>query len=133
MVHTMSLIHDDLPCMDDDDLRRGCPTNHVAFGVSTVLGLPSGSPFVALSLSHSRTEVEERHKTLKFFRPAHERRHGRTNALIFSLLRWLGHIHGGTHAHTQYYPGDLSCRPGTHHGRDGDYISGSLSTLQHSA
>jgi geranylgeranyl diphosphate synthase type II len=33
MVHTMSLIHDDLPCMDDDDLRRGCPTNHVAFQV----------------------------------------------------------------------------------------------------
>lgn len=28
MIHTMSLIHDDLPCMDDDDLRRGKPTNH---------------------------------------------------------------------------------------------------------
>ena len=28
MVHTYSLIHDDLPCMDDDDLRRGKPTNH---------------------------------------------------------------------------------------------------------
>lgn len=28
MVHTMSLIHDDLPCMDNDDLRRGQPTNH---------------------------------------------------------------------------------------------------------
>lgn len=28
MVHTMSLIHDDLPCMDNDDLRRGKPTNH---------------------------------------------------------------------------------------------------------
>lgn len=28
MVHTMSLIHDDLPCMDDDDFRRGKPTNH---------------------------------------------------------------------------------------------------------
>ncbi len=32
MVHTYSLIHDDLPCMDDDDLRRGKPTNHVVFG-----------------------------------------------------------------------------------------------------
>lgn len=29
MIHTMSLIHDDLPAMDDDDLRRGKPTNHV--------------------------------------------------------------------------------------------------------
>src|SRR3954469_17406872 len=30
-VHTYSLIHDDLPCMDDDDLRRGRPTAHKAF------------------------------------------------------------------------------------------------------
>jgi len=30
MIHTMSLIHDDLPSMDDDDLRRGKPTNHVS-------------------------------------------------------------------------------------------------------
>lgn len=32
MVHTYSLIHDDLPAMDDDDLRRGMPTNHKKFG-----------------------------------------------------------------------------------------------------
>ncbi|MBI5266429.1 MAG: polyprenyl synthetase family protein [candidate division Zixibacteria bacterium] len=32
MVHTYSLIHDDLPCMDDDDLRRGLPTVHKKFG-----------------------------------------------------------------------------------------------------
>ena len=31
-IHTYSLIHDDLPAMDDDDLRRGLPTNHVRFG-----------------------------------------------------------------------------------------------------
>lgn len=31
-IHTYSLIHDDLPCMDDDDLRRGLPTNHKVFG-----------------------------------------------------------------------------------------------------
>lgn len=35
MLHTYSLIHDDLPCMDDDDLRRGKPTNHVVFGECT--------------------------------------------------------------------------------------------------
>ncbi|CAM6094293.1 unnamed protein product [Calypogeia fissa] len=32
MIHTMSLIHDDLPCMDNDDLRRGVPTCHKKFG-----------------------------------------------------------------------------------------------------
>ena len=32
MIHTYSLIHDDLPCMDDDSLRRGKPTNHVVYG-----------------------------------------------------------------------------------------------------
>jgi geranylgeranyl pyrophosphate synthase len=34
-VHTYSLVHDDLPCMDDDDLRRGRPTTHRAFDVAT--------------------------------------------------------------------------------------------------
>jgi len=32
LIHTYSLIHDDLPCMDDDDLRRGKPTSHKVFG-----------------------------------------------------------------------------------------------------
>lgn len=32
MLHCYSLIHDDLPCMDDDDLRRGKPTNHKVYG-----------------------------------------------------------------------------------------------------
>ena len=36
-VHTYSLIHDDLPCMDDDDLRRGRPTLHREFGEATAL------------------------------------------------------------------------------------------------
>ncbi len=35
MIHTYSLIHDDLPCMDNDDLRRGKPTNHKVFGEAT--------------------------------------------------------------------------------------------------
>lgn len=37
MVHTYSLIHDDLPCMDDDDMRRGKPSCHVKFGESYAL------------------------------------------------------------------------------------------------
>ena len=32
MIHTYSLIHDDLPCMDNDDMRRGKPSSHKAFG-----------------------------------------------------------------------------------------------------
>ncbi len=37
MIHTYSLIHDDLPVMDDDDLRRGKPTNHKVFGEAIAL------------------------------------------------------------------------------------------------
>lgn len=37
MIHTYSLIHDDLPCMDDDDLRRGKPTNHRVYGEATAV------------------------------------------------------------------------------------------------
>jgi len=37
MIHTFSLIHDDLPAMDDDDLRRGKPTNHKVFGDATAI------------------------------------------------------------------------------------------------
>ena len=32
MIHTYSLIHDDLPCMDNDSMRRGRPTNHKVYG-----------------------------------------------------------------------------------------------------
>ena len=42
MVHTYSLIHDDLPCMDNDDLRRGKPTNHKVYGET--LAVLAGSP-----------------------------------------------------------------------------------------
>ena len=40
MIHTYSLIHDDLPCMDDDDMRRGKPTSHKVYGeaVATLAG-----------------------------------------------------------------------------------------------
>lgn len=37
MIHTYSLIHDDLPCMDNDDVRRGKPSCHIAFGEDTAL------------------------------------------------------------------------------------------------
>ena len=37
MIHTYSLIHDDLPALDNDDLRRGVPTCHVVFGEATAI------------------------------------------------------------------------------------------------
>ncbi len=37
MIHTYSLIHDDLPCMDDDDMRRGQPSCHIKFGEANAL------------------------------------------------------------------------------------------------
>ncbi len=36
-IHAYSLIHDDLPCMDDDDIRRGKPSTHIKFGESTAV------------------------------------------------------------------------------------------------
>ncbi len=47
MVHTYSLIHDDLPCMDNDDLRRGQPTNHKVFGED--IALLAGDSFLTLA------------------------------------------------------------------------------------
>ncbi len=41
-VHTYSLVHDDLPCMDDDDLRRGKPTTHKVFGEATAVLVGAG-------------------------------------------------------------------------------------------
>jgi farnesyl diphosphate synthase/geranylgeranyl diphosphate synthase type II len=42
MIHTYSLVHDDLPCMDDDDLRRGRPTVHRAFDQATAVLVGDG-------------------------------------------------------------------------------------------
>ncbi|KAM7267927.1 hypothetical protein ACFE04_010093 [Oxalis oulophora] len=50
MIHTTSLIQDDLPCMDDDDLRRGKPTNHKVFGEAT--SLLASDALIALAFEH---------------------------------------------------------------------------------
>ncbi|ERN15050.1 hypothetical protein AMTRI_Chr12g235030 [Amborella trichopoda] len=50
MVHTMSLIHDDLPCMDNDDLRRGRPTNHKVFGEG--MAVLAGDALLSLAFEH---------------------------------------------------------------------------------
>ncbi|MCO5578948.1 hypothetical protein L7F22_032799 [Adiantum nelumboides] len=50
MIHTMSLIHDDLPCMDNDDLRRGRPTNHKEFGED--VAVLAGDALLSLAFEH---------------------------------------------------------------------------------
>ena len=45
MIHTYSLIHDDLPCMDNDDMRRGRPSNHMVFGESGAMLAGDGLVF----------------------------------------------------------------------------------------
>ena len=58
VVHAYSLIHDDLPCMDDDDIRRGRPTAHRAFGVrtATVAGVAM-VPVAAMSAYRASREL----------------------------------------------------------------------------
>ena len=56
MIHTHSLIHDDLPAMDDDDLRRGKPTAHVAFGEQ--LALLAGDALLAEAIALVLREQE---------------------------------------------------------------------------
>lgn len=50
MIHTFSLIHDDLPCMDNDDLRRGKPTNHKVYGEAIALLAGDGLAVDAFTL-----------------------------------------------------------------------------------
>jgi geranylgeranyl diphosphate synthase, type II len=58
MIHTYSLIHDDLPAMDDDELRRGKPTCHVAFGEDVAILAGDGlfAEALCIALSEQRGE-----------------------------------------------------------------------------
>jgi geranylgeranyl diphosphate synthase type II len=58
MIHTYSLIHDDLPAMDDDELRRGKPTCHVAFGEDVAILAGDGLFAEALRLALEEQEGE---------------------------------------------------------------------------
>ena len=62
LVHTYSLIHDDLPCMDDDDLRRGKPTNHKVFGetMAVLAGDALQAAAYQLILSNEAVPAERR-------------------------------------------------------------------------
>ncbi len=58
MIHTYSLIHDDLPCMDNDDLRRGKPTNHKVYGEATALLAGNGLLTLAFETALSAKAIE---------------------------------------------------------------------------
>jgi geranylgeranyl diphosphate synthase type II len=60
MIHTYSLIHDDLPAMDDDELRRGRPTCHVAFGEDVAILAGDGLFAEALRLALSEQRGDPR-------------------------------------------------------------------------
>lgn len=62
IIHAYSLVHDDLPCMDDDDMRRGRLATHKAFGVATAAASGAAMICVAASVSHKsalRLELPE--------------------------------------------------------------------------
>ena len=71
MVHTFSLIHDDLPAIDNDDLRRGKPTNHKVFGESTAIlagdGLLDYAYKVIASDLQNLDNIENKVKAFKIF------------------------------------------------------------------
>jgi geranylgeranyl diphosphate synthase type II len=63
MIHTYSLIHDDLPAMDDDDFRRGVPTNHKVYGEDVAILAGDAlltQAFVTLSSAHG-TQTDTQH------------------------------------------------------------------------
>ncbi len=76
-LHTYSLIHDDLPCMDDDDLRRGVPTCHKLYGEA--MALLAGDALQALSFELvTKTPVTVRHSP---------------GAMVAELARTAGSLH----------------------------------------
>ena len=56
LIHTFSLVHDDLPAMDDDDLRRGVPTNHKVFGEA--MAILAGDAMMALAFEAIGTDID---------------------------------------------------------------------------
>lgn len=64
MIHTFSLIHDDLPCMDDDDLRRGRPTSHKVYGEANALLAGDGLALDAFGVAAANPHVSPEARAL---------------------------------------------------------------------
>lgn len=79
LIHTYSLIHDDLPCMDDDSLRRGRPTCHVVHGEA--MALLAGDALQTLGFEVLSTRPRG---------PAHERTRAKAAAMVARAIGALG-------------------------------------------
>ena len=66
MIHTYSLIHDDLPCMDNDTLRRGMPTCHVKYGEA--YALLAGDGLLTYAFSYITKKVKNAQSTFNFIK-----------------------------------------------------------------
>ncbi|OPJ56949.1 polyprenyl synthetase family protein [Alkalithermobacter paradoxus] len=71
MIHTYSLIHDDLPCMDDDDLRRGKLTNHKVFGEGMAVLAGDGLLNLAFEIM-TKASLENEKESYKFLKAMNE-------------------------------------------------------------
>ncbi|HHZ05602.1 MAG TPA: polyprenyl synthetase family protein [Clostridiales bacterium] len=65
MIHTYSLIHDDLPCMDDDDYRRGRKANHIVYGEDTALLAGDALQALAFEIMSSSATEENAYRATK--------------------------------------------------------------------
>lgn len=65
MIHTYSLIHDDLPCMDNDDFRRGKPSNHKVYGEDTALLAGDALQALAFKTATSNITKENAYNTAR--------------------------------------------------------------------
>ena len=63
LIHTYTLIHDDLPCMDDDDIRRGSPSCHIAFNESSAILAGDALQSLAFEILSNKKYDEISHKT----------------------------------------------------------------------
>ena len=68
LIHAYSLVHDDLPCMDDDTLRRGKPTCHVAFDEATALLVGDSLQSLAFQVLSERVLAQDAHRQLEMVR-----------------------------------------------------------------
>ncbi len=96
LIHTYSLIHDDLPSIDDDDLRRGRPTCHVVYGEDVAILAGDGLFSEAFRLVLDRQEADQRHAA----------RRGRRDR-----ARHRGGRHGRRPVHGRRRPGRRPRRP----------------------
>jgi farnesyl diphosphate synthase len=68
LIHAYSLVHDDLPCMDDDTLRRGKPTCHIAFDEATALLVGDSLQSLAFQVLSERVLAAEPQRQLEMVR-----------------------------------------------------------------